>query len=224
MTQVWDKISKLAADLEDRFNASGSPIKGNLDHDFKWYNALWDSPRYRRAHVEVVDFRKEHNIFILHSTVFPHFNDPSPIWGFDAVCGPNKITGAFHDFSHAGDPTSSMYLWFKNQVTDLEWNKPRALPEWARAIFSPAMVAAGNLQDEAEIDQLCNTALTTLDFYLKNVGLAQQDVADYHMAQNRYCYWQKQNPHVIRSMVSMGIEKNTMEKFVNDVLFPEIIV
>jgi hypothetical protein len=224
MTLAWNKISELASALEDKFNASGTPIEGNLDHEYHWHNVLWTSPRYRRAHVEVVDFRETHNLYILHSTVFPHFNDPSPIWGFDAVCGPNKITGAFHDFSISGDPSSFMWLWFNAKVHGLEWNKPRELPEWARQIFSPAMVAAGNLQDEKEIDQLCSTALTTLDFYLANVGKDQQDVADYHMAQNRYCHYQKQNPHVIRSMVSMGVEKNTMERFVDKVLFPEVIV
>jgi hypothetical protein len=85
------------------------------------------------------------------------------------------------------------------------------------------MVAAGNLQDEAEIDQLCSTALTTLDFYLNKVGHDQQDVADYHMAQNRYCYWQKQNPHVIKSMVSMGVPEDNMKKFVSEILFPEAV-
>jgi hypothetical protein len=84
------------------------------------------------------------------------------------------------------------------------------------------MVAAGNLQDELEIDQLCSTALTTLDFYLKNVGMEQQSGADYHMAQNRYCHWQKQNPHVIKSMVSMGVPEATMTQFVKEVLFPEV--
>jgi hypothetical protein len=83
------------------------------------------------------------------------------------------------------------------------------------------MVAAGNLQDEAEIDQLCTTAKTTLDFYLKNVGIEQQSGADYHMAQNRYCHWQKQNPHVVKSMISMGIPETTMKKFVQEILFPE---
>jgi hypothetical protein len=115
-----------------------------------------------------------------------------------------------------------MYLWFKARVHGLEWNKPRQLPEWAQQIFSPAMVAAGNLQEEVEIEQLCNTALTTLDFYLKNVGLEQQSGADYHMAQNRYCYYQKQNPHVIKSMISMGVPEPTMKKFVSEVLFPEV--
>ena len=221
MTVVWDKISKLAADIEDKFKQTGEPEKDVTD-DYGWYNAIYTSRSYRRAHVEIVDFRETYNIYILHCTIFPHFNDPSPIWGFDAVCGPNKITGAFHDFSHAGDPTSFMYLWFKARVHGLEWNKPRQLPEWAQQIFSPAMVAAGNLQDEQEIDQLCSTALTTLDFYLANIGKDQQDVTDYHMAQNRYCHYQKQNPHVIRSMISMGVEENTMKRFVQEVLFPEV--
>jgi hypothetical protein len=220
MTAVWDKVSKLAADIEDKFKQTGEPLAGS-QHEYSWYNSLYSSNRYRRAHVEIVDFRETHNIYILHCTVFPHFNDPSPIYGFDAVCGPNKITGAFHDFSNSGDPTSFMYLWFKAQVSALEWNKPRQLPEWAQQIFSPAMVAAGNVQDTIEIDQLCNTALTTLDFYLKNVGHDQQDVANYHMAQNRYCYYQKQNPHVVKSMVAMGVPEHTMKRFINEMLFPE---
>jgi hypothetical protein len=221
MTVVWDKISKLAADITDKFNATGEKAQGSLEEQYGWHNTLWSSNSYRRAHVEIVDFRETYKIYILHVTVFPHFNDPSPIYGFDAVCGPNKITGAFHDFSHAGDPLSPMYLWFKARVNGLEWNKPRQLPEWAQQIFSPAMVAAGNLQDESEIDQLCATALTTLDFYLKNVGKEQQDVADYHMAQNRYCHYQKQNPHVVNSMISMGVPEPKMKQFVREILFPE---
>ena len=84
------------------------------------------------------------------------------------------------------------------------------------------MVAAGNVRIGEELDNLCELALRTLDYYLKNVGNTQQDLADYHMAQNRYCYYQKQNPHVIRSMVSMGISEPTIKKFVREVLFPEV--
>jgi hypothetical protein len=219
---VWDKIEELAKYFEQQFSVTGETIEEELDPEFHWHNALWSSNRYRRAHVEIVDFRETHKIYILHCTVFPHCNDPSPIYGFDAVCGPNKITGAFHDFSNSGEPWHPMYLWFKARVHNLEWNKPRELPEWAKQIFSPAMVAAGNLQDETEIDQLCTTAKTTLDFYLKNVGLSQESGSDFHMAQNRYCHWQKQNPHVIRSMVSMGVPESVMKQFVNRILFPEV--
>ena len=219
---VWDKIEELARNFEQQFNNTGELLESELNHEYDWHNLLWSSPRYRRAHVEVVDKRDTHNIFILHTTVFPHCNDSSPIFGFDAVCGPNKITGAFHDFSNGGEPYHPMYNWFKNKVHDLAWNKPRDLPEWAQQIFSPAMVAVGNLQEETEIDQLCLTAKNALDFYLKNVGYSQESGFDFHMAQNRYCYWQKKNPHVIRSMVAMGIEESVIKRFVDKVLFPEI--
>jgi hypothetical protein len=222
MSKVWNKIESLAKHFEEQFNQTGEPLEDGIGSDYEWHNQLWTSPAYRRAHLEIVDHRESHKLYIVHCTIFPHLNDPSPIWGFDAVCGPNKITGAFHDFSLSGDKSSFMYLWFKARVNNLEWNKPRELPDWARQIFSPAMVAAGNLQDEVEIDQLCDIAKTTLDFYLKNVGIDQQDVASFEMAQNRYCHYQKQNPHVVRSMVSMGIDEAKMKRFVNEVLFPEI--
>lgn len=221
MSEVWQKIEQLAQHFEARFNATGNPIKGAVC-EYDWHNQLWSSNRYRRAHLEIVDNRQSHKLYIVHCTIFPHINDPSPIWGFDAVCGMRKITGAFHDFSISGDPESPMYVWFRDRVSGLEWNKPRDLPEWARMIFSPSMVAAGNLQETAEIDQLCDIAKSSLDYYLENVGLAQESLADYHMAQNKYCYWQKQNPHVIRSMVSMGVDEAKMKRFVREVLFPEI--
>ena len=79
MTVVWDKVSKLAADITEKFNATGEAVEGSLEDHYGWHNNLWTSNRYRRAHVEIVDFRETYNIYILHVTVFPHFNDPSPI-------------------------------------------------------------------------------------------------------------------------------------------------
>jgi len=222
MTTVWNKIEGLAKQLEAKFNATGEPINANLHSRYDWHNALWSGARYRRAHIEIVDFRESHKIYILHCTVFPHFNDPSPIFGFDAVCGPNKITGAFCDFSAAGDPSHPMMRWFSNEVQYYEWKKERDLPDWARSIFSPAMLAASNVQLGVELDNLCELAVRSLDYYLKNVGNTQQDASDYHMVQNRYCHYQKQNPHVIRSMVSMGVPEATMKQFVSEVLFPEV--
>ena len=223
MSRVWDKIETLAKHLESKFNATGEPIKSTAVDDYKWHNQLWSAPRYRRAHVEIVDNRETHKIFILHCTVFPHFNDPSPIWGFDAVCGPNKITGAFCDFSSAGNPSHYMMQWFADEANKYGWLKPRDLPEWARSIFSPSMVAAGNIREGKELDDLYQLALDSLDYYLKNVGNTQQDAADFHMAQNRYCRYQKQNPHVIKSMIRMGVEEDKMKRFVSEVLFPEVL-
>lgn len=222
MTHIWNKIQTLAQNIEQKFKDTGTRVIETESH-YNWYNAIYSSLRYRRAHIEIVDKRETHKIYILHCTIFPHFNDPSPIWGFDAVCGPNKITGAFHDFSSGGDKEHPMMNWFADETKNYGWHKPRDLPEWARQIFSPNMIAAGNVQEGDELNDLCTIALKSLDYYLKNVGFTQESGADYHMAQNRYCYYQKQNPHVINSMVSMGIEKDTMKKFVSEVLFPEVI-
>jgi len=221
MTKIWNKIEDLALKIEAKFAKTGENYTESED-DYDWYNKLYRSLAYRRAHIEIVDKRELYGIFILHSTVFPHFNDPSPIWGFDVICGANKITGAFHDFSNAGDPNHVMVKWFSDRTSSLEWSKPRQLPEWAKQIFSPAMIAAGNIQLQSEIDLLCDTALQTLDYYLDNVGKTQESGFDFHMAQNRYCYYQKQNPQVAKSMVAMGVPVQVITSFVNNVLFPEI--
>lgn len=221
MTVIWNKIDHLSKKIEEKFNSTGFEIQEKYLTNYSWYNKLWDSPRYRRAHIQIIDKRSDYGIYILHATVFPHYNDPSPIWGFDAVCGKNKITGAFHDFSNSGAPDHDMMKWFSNKVNQLSWSKHRDLPEWARQIFSHSMIAAGNIQDENEIDNLSNLALETLDYYLDNVGLTQTCGADFHMAQNRYCHYQKQNPQVINSMVAMGVPESTILKFVDEVLFPE---
>lgn len=223
MTVIWNKIEELARYLEKRFNDTGDALKGKLNENYDWENTLWSSLRYRRAHIEIVDKRDSHGIYILHSTIFPHYNDPSPIWGFDAICGRNKITGAFHDFSAAGDRNHDMMLWFTKQVESLEWTKPRILPDWAKQIFSPAMIAAGNISNEKEIDLLCETAKKSLDYYLANVGITQTCGADFHMAQDRYCYYQKQNPQVIKSMTAMGVKESVIKQFVDEILFPETV-
>ena len=222
MTYVWDKISKLAEEIESTLNHSMSS-RALENKNYNWYNKFYSSNYYRSAHVEIVDRRATHKVYILHVTVFPHYNDPSPIFGFDAVCGPNKITGAFLDFSNAGDKSHPMMQWFAKQTANTEWNKTRNLPDWANQIFSPAMVAAGNVQTEEEVDKLYELTMRVLHYYLANVGYSQESGMDFHMAQNRYCHYQKQNPHVVRSMVSMGEEESTIKRFVNELLFPETV-
>lgn len=216
---VWDKIEKLAETLESKFISTGIEYSRNSEDG--WSNYLYKSKLYRRAHIEIVDFRKTHKVYILHSTVFPHFNDSSPIWGFDAVCGANKITGAFHDFSAAGDPNHSMIDWFAEKSKQYQWTKSRNLPSWAKAIFSDHMLAAGNVREGLELDNLCSFAEESLDYYLANIGKLEDWPADYHMAQNRYCHYQKQNPHLINSMEAMGIPRYKIESFIDEVLFPE---
>lgn len=217
---VQGEIATLAHSIEEIFKSTGQPVDYNHT-EYDWYNAVYSGLYYRRAHLQIVDKRSTHGIYILHSTVFPHYTDPAPIWGFDAVCGPNKITGAFHDFSLPAYPEHRLALWWKEKSSEYVWNKPRQLPDWAQPIFSSNMIAAGNVNTEEEVTALKSLAIESLNFYMKHVGEIRTEISDHRDRQNFYCKQQKQNPHVINSMVAMGYTRPLMEKFLDQVLFPE---
>ena len=220
MSKVWDRVLQVAEQVEQKFKDTGELIPYVAD-GFDWYNRIYTGKTYRRAHVEIVDKREDFKILILHCTIFPHYNDPSPIWGFDAVCGANKITGAFHDVSSGGDPDHAMLQWFARQSAGLVWNKKRELPDWAKEIFSPYIIAAGNVSEDSELDTLTGLAINSLDYYLANVGKTAQDVADYYPYQKKYNQNNKLNPHVMRSMISMGVPEEKIRQFIDQVLYPE---
>lgn len=216
---IWTQIEKLSLDIEDKFSGSGTKVPEPTS-EYDWYNAIYTSKKYRRAHIEIVDRRASHKIFIVHCTIFPHVTDPSPIWGFDVVCGPSKITGAFHDFSLPSTTAHPMFMWWKSKSEEYSWHKPRSLPKWAQHIFSKYMIAAGNINTQTELDALCSLVISSLTYYLDNVG--EDFTANNKALQNFYCQQQKLNPHVVRSMVAMGVPELVIKQFVNQVLFPEL--
>jgi hypothetical protein len=221
MTAVFDKSIACAEQIEKLFRETGDLEKITQDERLGIYDLVFSSARYRKAHLSIVDAREKKNVWLLHVTVFPHTNDPSPIYGFDIVAGPNKVSGAFHDFSPAGDLSNFMWLWYNARVDGLDWNKKRELPDWAKQIFSRSIVAIGAVGEE-ELDSFIDVGLTNLDFYLKNVGLSQESGFEFHMAQNRYCHFQKQNPHTPRVLVNLGFTEQEAQDFIQSNLFPEV--
>jgi hypothetical protein len=222
MSEVWSKMESCADSLKAKMLAVGQLTDDPILKKYNWENHIYTSESYRRGHVEVVDQREKYGLFIVHATVFPHITSSAPIWGFDAVCGKSKITGAFHDFSLSGTADHPMFKWWEDKSSGYTWNKPRQLPEWAQAIFSKSMVAAGNVQDLHEVDQFIELGFDALDYYLANCNNYTTTDADYTDLQNKYCHYQKQNPHVVRSMVAMGYEQSIIEQFVQEVLFPKL--
>jgi hypothetical protein len=221
MTAVWDKAIACAEEIERRFRSTGDLIETKIDESLGLYDLSFSSMRYRRAHISIVDARETKNVWMLHVTVFPHTNDPSPIYGFDIVAGPNKVSGAFHDFSASGDKDHFMLKWFANWTADLDWNKRRDLPEWAKNIFSNSMVAIGAV-DEEELGYFADLGLATLNYYLDRVGNSQESGFNFYMAQNRYCRYQKQNPHTPRVLVNLGFTEQQATDFIQFNLFPEL--
>lgn len=222
MSHVWDTMLRLEADIQSMLDKVGERV--DEGHDFPWPNHVWQSINFRRAHLDAVDVRDTKGLYMLHVTVFPHINDSSPIFGFDIICGERKITGCFHDFSASSDLDHPMMSWFQDHVAQYEWRKERDLPDWARAIFSPSMVAAGNVSDEKEVEQILNMVSTTLPWYLNNVGQTRNKVSPAFTLdrQNFYCQHQRMNPHTPRVMQSLGFDEATVEKFIRECLFPDL--
>jgi len=226
MSKVWDTLIDIQHLLEENFDRTGIEISEPGMDRFNqpgWSNRVWTSFKYRRAHVDVVDARDTKGLWMMHCCIFPHLHNPAPIYGFDVVAGKNKITGCFHDYSKAGDPNHPMMEWFAEYVKRLEWRRERALPEWATNIFSKSMVAAGNVQDEAELEQIVQMAKDTLAHYLDAVDETNNMVASTKYEQNYYAQNQKQNPHTPRVMASLGLNEEDVRVFIQDCLFPEIV-
>jgi phycocyanobilin:ferredoxin oxidoreductase len=224
-SKVWDKLIEIQQLLESKFDETGKEIfEAGMDRFNQpgWVNRVWSSGSYRRAHVDVVDARESKGLWMMHCCIFPHIHNPAPIYGFDVIAGKNKITGCFHDYSKAGDAEHPMMDWFADEAQKLEWNKTRKLPDWAERIFSPSMVAAGNVQNEEELEQIFAMAKTTLAHYLETVGETNNTANNTTEAQNYYCENQKQNPHTPRVMVSLGLSEEDVKHFIQECLFPEI--
>ena len=226
MSKVWDTLESIQQLLEESFDETGTEVfEPGMDRFNQpgWSNRVWTSDSYRRAHVDVVDARESKGLWMMHCCIFPHLHNPAPIYGFDVVAGKNKMTGCFHDYSAAGDQFHPMMDWFGNEVSKLEWRKERELPDWAKRIFSANMVAAGNVQDEAELDQIFSMARTTLAHYLETVAETNNTAVDTTTFQNYYCDNQKQNPHTPRVMASLGLDEDDVRVFIQECLFPEIV-
>ena len=217
MPTIFQQLEAAKDQLHARI-AKFTPV--DEGHRFSWPNYVYTGPNFRRAHLDIVDARDTKKLYMLHMTVFPNTDDPAPIFGFDIIAGPNKVTGAFHDFSPVSK-SHPLLDWFANSVSNKAWSKVRELPDWAKAIFSGHMVAAGNISDETELEQLLELVITNLDYYLKNIGEVSCGV-DFSEAQDWYCQNQKKNPHTPKVMAALGLDKNEVDMFIEKCLFPEI--
>jgi phycocyanobilin:ferredoxin oxidoreductase len=222
MSEIWDKMIECESAIIEKCSALGEETFD--DPEFGWLNRVFRGEHFRRAHIDSVDARDSKGLYMTHICVFPNYDNDAPIYGFDIICGKNKVTGAFHDYSPTADWSHPMVNLFGEFVQDLEWKKERQLPDWAQAIFSKHMVAASNVRIE-EMQQVVTMALDNLDTYLAELPTyttSSVDSALIREKQNRYCAYQKQNPHTPKVMESLGLDPADVRKFIDECLFPEV--
>jgi len=225
MSLVFEKVQPLVDLFSEKLSLISSERKEPGIEKFDWYNKVYYSfQKFRRAHIEVLDRREKNNMWIMHTTIFPHLDDDAPIFGFDIICTGNKVSGLFHDFSTTSNANHILLNLFASKVKGITWKKERELPEWGKAIFSHNMIAVGGSSTAEELDQIVNICVSNLDEYLRVVGNSTATVIDPKICemQNRYCRYQKQNPYPVKMLINFGLTKEQAEDFVNNHLFPEV--
>lgn len=225
MSYVWTSLKEIESHIEKTLdNISVRQIENGQEkfNQNGWKNIVWKNDSFRRAHLDVVDARDTKGLWMMHFCVFPHLHNDSPIYGYDVIAGKNKITGYFHDFSHSVNENHEMSVFFSNLVSKTQWKKERQLPDWAKAIFTENMIAAGNINEEKEIDQLMKITKTTLDYYLTNLKKHNHSCKDCSENHNRYAHYQRMNPHTPKTMKALGLNDKDVDEFVRYFLFPEV--
>jgi len=227
---IWDKLISCKDEIIEIFEENGNEIhEPGMDHfnqpDGGWINRVWANDHVRRAHIDVVDARETKGLWMMHVCCFPVLTNDAPIYGFDVIAGKNKMTGAFHDFSaSSGGEDHPLVDWYQDAVKDFVPTKKRELPEWATNIFTPSMIAAGNVSTVEEATAIVDLALENLRVWFQSVpeytGNANSDITA--GAQNYYCHNQQQNPHTPRVMKSLGLNEADVDKFCTDMLFPKL--
>ena len=224
---IWERLIKLEKEIIEvldkhlvEYNEPGMDRFNNPN----WTNRTWKNKSIRRAHVDVVDARESKGLWMAHICLFPMLENGGPIYGFDIIAGKKKVTGAFHDFSPLLQKEHPLTKWF---IEENKWFKPskeRELPDWAKAIFSGGMIAAGNVQEERELNQICTLAVSNLNAYIDKIGHFNSDSKkeDVIKAQNFYCENQQKNPHTPRVMQTLGLPEEDIKLFCADNLFPII--
>ena len=226
---IWQRLIKCKDEIVATLNVNCEEyIEEGMTRfnnaDYGWVNRTWKNKNIRRAHVDVVDVRHTKKLWMMHVCLFPELTNGGPIYGFDIIAGEKKVTGAFHDFSPLLKKQHPLTQWFLEETKWFKPSKERELPDWAKAIFSGGMIAAGNVTDEDELNKICTMAVSNLANYIDKIR-NHHDTADMENvinAQNYYCEHQQKNPHTPRVMQSLGLPEEDIKLFCQDNLFPKI--
>ena len=105
---LFDQVQNCVDEINRKFSTTGA--LGTVYRTDILADKEYSSLKYRRAHISTI---KTDKLYLLHVTVFPHTNDPSPIYGFDIVCGPSRRTKSLLPISKAKPKNTCKFNTFR---------------------------------------------------------------------------------------------------------------
>ncbi len=181
-----------------------------------WENVLLSASSFRRGHVEIFDVAGR--LSVLHVCVLPNLDDDAPIFGFDMIAGPSRVTGIFLDLSPVTTQSRPTLADVVGASALGGFRERRTLPDWGD-IFSPHVLAI-RPTDRNEVTRALELAQQALEGMLARLAIGSYaDDADVIRGQAAYMAAQRRNKHTQR-MLSGFIGDGAARKFIEDVLFP----
>jgi hypothetical protein len=184
-----------------------------------WVNLKFETDRIRYGHLEY--FKADNDkVEVVHSTCYPQFDIPLPIFGFDIIALNKKVTGIFCDITPAPNDhadlrsvISSYYNAHKNSI--------RTLPEWAN-VFSQQFLAITPSEDNWDlISEQCENLFEKYLTYASRLKerLDKKAVTIHKEGQNNYSKQQQKNTKTMKAL-SAYIGEDAAKTFVEKILFP----
>lgn len=213
LLSVFDELKQITSK-----HAKLSTIKSKAGSS-EWINLKFDTSSIRYGHLEY--FKADNDkVEVVHSTCYPQFNIPLPIFGFDIIALNKKITGIFcdvtpspHDHPILRSILSSYYNAHKNLI--------RTLPEWA-GFFSPQFLAVSpDEQNWKNISEQCENLFEKYLIYSNKIteNLNKKESELHKENQNNYSRQQQKNTKTMKAL-SAYIGEEAAKTFVEKVLFP----
>jgi len=213
LLSVFNELTQIASK-----RASLSTIKSKAENS-EWVNLKFETDSIRYGHLEYFKSNND-KVEVIHSTCYPQFNVPLPIFGFDVIALNKKITGIFcdvtpspHDHPILRSILSSYYNAHKNSI--------RTLPEWAE-FFSPQFLAVSPAEDSwVNISEQCENLFEKYLIYSERITsrLDKKESSLHKEGQNNYSRQQQKNTKTMKAL-SAYIGEEAARAFVEKVLFP----
>jgi phycocyanobilin:ferredoxin oxidoreductase len=216
-----DAARDIAAILSAESGCRALPPPALPSHDLalRWDNALFESPVFRRAHVEL--FHVPGTFAVLHVCIFPRTTVAAPVFGFDMVAGRDQATGAFLDYSPVVSACTGPTLAAVVDAAARDgFGHHRARPDWG-GIFSPAFFAVrpSGVEEAGRAMALGQRALRHYAAALRGGAWPAYPEGEVRLGQAAYAAGQRRNPHTLR-MLARFVGQDAAEAFMREVLFP----